>query len=616
MYSFAFIQAKKFFSRYDLGNALACILDARNEFPEDICMLELHAKILYAMKDFEKSEPLLRQYFLRDDSNISIIYRLVDILFVKQRYDEIINLLQNYRSMDDLDYKLQVQFADAYIANGQPEEAISHLEPLIVQHPDSAQYWHHLSIAYLAAHQFEKAKHSAFRCLEIEPRSSKALLVLADLYVIYRDQISDASNIKLLLCSQELNEKLCKTLIKVNKPDYLDIFCPTESMDSYNPNTLFSLSYKALENQMYEYFSHIVEVFFKKVPSANRTITKYGNEYFDKNDYDRAYACFLACHSVEPCNSYIVRCLGECLLKLGKIDQALKVVDDFKLCKHKSIYVEYLRARILCKQNNYIEALNSITLCLKEDASDYRYNSLAGNIYLHLKDLDLALEHTLFSLKQKTDNNFYAMNNLALISYRKGEVEKAEKYFKLALKANPNKRMTRNNLVRVQIELGNLEEAFNTSCENKNDQTPVSKTIFEILTAAIETDNMELAKRIVIGINQNQTSDSVFNRLNRIVSGEYSKENSLKHVEKHFWDDDIKSIHGVFSIDPQTLHTLIDNLDQYSFETLPVGIRKYRIPCKNAGYSGGKDGDQKTLNSITILTALNEDYIITAYPSD
>ena len=608
-------QAQKYFTLSILDKALKCIIEARKEYPGDDRMLELHAKICYAMKDYEKAEPLLHQCYQKDETNAPVITRYVTVLMNKKKYNDAINILRKYLSFDCKNQDLQAQLADAYVANGQPEDAAEFLERLAIQFPRSARNWYHLSKAYKDMQKYEEARVAAHHCIDINPTSKKALLLLADIYVKHGGDTSGAAKTFALLRSPEFNELLCKVLIRENRVEYLELFCCPKLTAAYTPSTVYSLSILSLEAEMFDYSEKIIEIYFQKVPSSNKTFMSYGADCLDRNDFQKALLCFKVCYFHDPNDSYLVRYIGECLLRLGETKKALEIINEFTRNNPGNLFIEFLRAKILCKNGTYDEALKQISKCLEKNEYDFRYNSFAGYIYYQLDLLDLALKHTLISLKQKQIGNFYALNNLALISYKRKDIGKAETYLRRAVSECPHKVTTRINLARVQIELGKLEEAYFTVRYDLSRQISCN-TVFAILSAAVENNDMDLAIKIVSNLPHEQISETDYSRLFRIVSGEFSKEGSYRHIEKHFWDDKIKFTHGVFLAEPMTVYNVLKDLSQFSYIGLPAGIRKYRIPYEGVGYKGGKDGNLHMLNFLTVLTALNEEYIITAYPSD
>lgn len=607
--------AQKYFSLSVLDKALTCIIDARKENPDDDKMLELHAKICYARKDYKEAEPLLRLCLQKDAANAAVMTRMIDILIDKQDYHDAISTSLQYLRRDCRNQDIQAQLADAYVANGQPEYAAAYLEPLTILFPKSSRNWYHLSKAYMGMQKYEEARLSAHHCLKINPTSKKALLLLADIYVMHSTETPGAPNTFALLCRPEFNELLCKVLIRENRIEYLELFCCPNLTAFYSASTIYSLSILSLEAEMFIYSEKIIEIFFQKELSANKTFTKYGADCFDRNDCQKALVCFMACYNHDPNNAYLVRYLGECLLRLGEIEKALTIIDEYKSKNQDNLFIEFLRAKILCKNGTYDEALQQISKCLRKNEYDFRYNSFAGYIYYQIGLMDLALKYTLISLNQKQNGNFYALNNLALISYKNRDINMAEKYLKKAVSECPYKITTRINLARVQIELGKLEDAYYTICYDLSHQISCN-TVFDILSAAVEGDDMDLARRIIGNLPHDQISETDYVRLFRIVSGEFSKEDSYRHIDKYFWDDKIKNSHGVFLAEPMTVYKVLKDLSQFPHINLPAGIRKYRIPYERVGYKGGKDGDMHVLNFLTVLTAINEEYIITAYPSD
>lgn len=94
-----------------------------------------------------------------------------------------------------------------------------------------------------------------------------------------------------------------------------------------------------------------------------------------------------------------------------------------------------------------------------------------------------------------------------------------------------------------------------------------------------------------------------------------SNYNVIFHIKKHCKNDLSKEKHGIFLITWDKVNELLCNLSQFPYEE-QYDYRYYHIPVPRAGYMGGKSGDGRILNYITVITWLNTENIITAYPSD
>ena len=221
----------------------------------------------------------------------------------------------------------------------------------------------------------------------------------------------------------------------------------------------------------------------------------------------------------------------------------------------------------------------------------------------------------MISFKAKSSENYNALDNLAQIHIKMNDLSRAEKYYEMAIKEYPDTTTLLIRFAQLKIRQGMLSAAYDIIRGHLNTQIAIN-TACDILSAAIEADNMKLTEKIVSELPRQLISDADFTRLHRIATGTYAHDDTNRHIEKHYFNDQIKEAHGVFTINPSILHDIIANLEMYTYKSLPVGVRKYVIPHPEAGYKGGLDGDFHTLNNITILTVLNNQYLITAYPSD
>jgi Flp pilus assembly protein TadD len=112
----------------------------------------------------------------------------------------------------------------------------------------------------------------------------------------------------------------------------------------------------------------------------------------------------------------------------------------------------YLLGRVCFDLGEYEELRQYFLAYLKQNPNDVRALEYSGHISMKLKKYKDAKEYYLSAIKLRLDSPT-VLNNLGVIYYNEGDLIKAEHFFKLSLKYNPDYREALLNLKNIQSQL-------------------------------------------------------------------------------------------------------------------------------------------------------------------
>jgi len=159
--------------------------------------------------------------------------------------------------------------------------------------------------------------------------------------------------------------------------------------------------------------------------NSNYAKMRLGDIYFSQNLYQKALERYLDI-DVYYYNAQIVNNIAQCLRSAGRIDEALKLTNDF-LLSNENPQIYFLSAVLYSEKEMYKEAEEQFLNAARLDPEDFAsYVHLAG-IYLTAGDLKKAKEN--LDKAYKLNSSYCAVDLLyAHIAYKKGKIYEARRY--------------------------------------------------------------------------------------------------------------------------------------------------------------------------------------------
>lgn len=162
---------------------------------------------------------------------------------------------------------------------------------------------------------------------------------------------------------------------------------------------------------------HILQKELELYPDYPFTLFNLGNEYFALRDYKKAIEYYARSYSKfdpdQGFSSKLVLKMANCLLYLGRYDDASKLIDDGLKFYPGFTDLEHLRALSYFWRHKYSHSIIHLNRCIEMGeapihlnmiigAGSYRSYLLLGEIYYELEDYDAAGEYYLKALKHNS----------------------------------------------------------------------------------------------------------------------------------------------------------------------------------------------------------------------
>ncbi|RMF39874.1 MAG: tetratricopeptide repeat protein [Planctomycetota bacterium] len=152
------------------------------QFPDSAAAYCVQANYHYMLSDTAEAEANWRRAAELDPTLDEGLYGVALVAFEDGRFDDAIELCLQLRTLSPGNPKVPLLLADAYLNNGQPEQAILVLQQHIAQERASVQALELLGRAHLNADEPEKAAAVFRKALEFAPQSKEILYGLGQAY--------------------------------------------------------------------------------------------------------------------------------------------------------------------------------------------------------------------------------------------------------------------------------------------------------------------------------------------------------------------------------------------------------------------------------------------------
>jgi len=159
--------------------------------------------------------------------------------------------------------------------------------------------------------------------------------------------------------------------------------------------------------------------------NSNYAKMRLGDIYFSQSLYQKALEYYLGI-DIYYYNAQIVNNIAQCLRNVGKIDEALKITNNF-LISNENPQIYFLSAVLYSEKKMYKEAEKQFLNAVRLEADNFTsYVYLAG-IYLVSGDLKKAKEN--LDKAYKLNSSYCATDLLyAQIAYKEGKIYESRRY--------------------------------------------------------------------------------------------------------------------------------------------------------------------------------------------
>ena len=278
--------------------------------------------------------------------------------------------LQSLIKEDPQDYRLRRQLAVLLMDCGYNEEALKHLLYLSKKFTDDEGIYYNLGIVYEKLKNFQSAKDSYLKAVELNPKYYDAVYNLGLVYTELREFDSAISCFNRIL-----------------------------SVDPEDSNTYFNLGLVYFKQKD---FINAIDNFQKTIDINDDDLYAHfylGNIFKELGDRESAKDKFEKVISISPDYSWAYYNLAVIYNEEGQKDLAIKNLYKTIEMNQYDIDAYMILARILMKDNNYTEAEEVIKQALSECEETGNLAYLAAMIYKKLGDTQSYISYLSSAIK-------------------------------------------------------------------------------------------------------------------------------------------------------------------------------------------------------------------------
>lgn len=371
-----------------------------------------------------------RSILKQDPQSIPAIDGLTKALIAEKRYSATIAELKNAPPNETL----QLNLADAYLKNGNADEALQLLNALVQQHPESSQVHNSLGLAYAQQKRFAEAAKEFEQALQLDPNNDSIRIscVKALTAVLQYDRAEPLSDDYLKKHPHDFEALYFNGIVKRGLGDYATAEKDFRQAVAINPNHAEARS------------------------NLGFVLARLGKQEEARTQLEKAL-------QLNPDSSEARFQLAAVLRALGQQDQAhetLKVLQQKKAASVKQdvATISASQASQDLQSGDAQKAVDLYRTSLVNDPNNARtYYDLA----LALDRLsDYAAERQALEKAQALDPKLApAYNQLGFLDLQAGHAKEAENQLKTAISLDPQYAQAQNNLGVLYGQLGQTEDA-------------------------------------------------------------------------------------------------------------------------------------------------------------
>lgn len=411
-------------------------------------------------------------------------------------YKQAVEMLYKALTLDNDNIEIFYQLGELYVLMHNPVKALGYLEKVLSKQPQHIECLKLVSRIHMENNEYNDALIFALKAFELEKKSEN-LMPLIKIYgelkmfdkleefseyknmtyeiaeILYKNGKIDEAENKLKTCEQTEAVKILLGKIyfdKNNLKKSREIFS-SFGKNSENPEIL---NYQGLFHLEDMDFTNAIKCFSKATHiNKNNPVYFYNlaNAYFFNGWMEEAQTAYSKAIYLAPDNMDYRYSLAYLYYEINNFDKCKKEVETILAAEKKHYRAKVLKALLLNRENNFMEAKNileenlqinnndnftlvslsktyvgldmfkkaeEILLTLTENhPENFDYISDLSDIYIKEKDFDKALEPALKLIKQNP-NYLYGYVLAAKASYLSGNLQNAKEYAQEAISLDMN----------------------------------------------------------------------------------------------------------------------------------------------------------------------------------
>jgi tetratricopeptide (TPR) repeat protein len=390
---------------------------------------KLHIESAETLKQLCKLMPTKAEYFFEQANQ----------LVYAKKYTEALQVYDVMEKRFGINEEIIRQKEQLYLILKRPEKAMAEVLKLIKAYPEEVRYKGILAELYYADGKPDKALELYNEILKAEPTNGFAHMGLAEYYRNSNDTL-----------------KMIKSLLEAFKDERIAI------QDKFN--VLFSILPLAENNAIMRlHVFNLAETLVKVHPDNADVFAILGELNYTEKKYKEAETNFKLSLEINPANLNVWRQL--CMLNEDQNDLRNLILNSEKALEFypNQIMFYYFAASAHVRQKGYEYAVEQAQLGLGLESPETELNillySILGDALHNLERHDESDEAYEKAIKMD-EKNVYLLNNYAYyLSLRKKDLEKAEKFSKKTILAEPNNASYLDTYGWILFQMDNYTEA-------------------------------------------------------------------------------------------------------------------------------------------------------------
>ena len=267
-------------------------------------------------------------------------------------------------------------------------------------------------------------------------------------------------------------------------------------------------------------------------PDDCLVISNCGNFYYNNANYDKALDYFLRVLGIDNKNAETYYKIAKCYIEKKQINDAVIYLEKAVfLNEEEPKYISEL-ARIYYKKNNIEKAAEAFEKLIELVPNDAWAYSNLGNIYLyHLDDLEKA--HKYYELAVETDPYYsWGLYNFACVKVLFNDFESAIKLYHRACELSPANELFQLALAHTYYRIGKVDKTIELF-ENilaKNENNPEVLFCLGKIYLCDKKSNIEAKRFFEISKLLDEDNPEVYYYLAKIAFFDFDKNNAIINI--------------------------------------------------------------------------------------
>ncbi len=400
------------------------------------------ANAYFEKQDYDKAKIQLKNAIKLDPKSIDAHQLLAKTNLKLENAQEAFSTLLRLEQLDSENLETKIQLASFYLLAKKRIEAEKRIEAVLAKDPNNIQALYlHAGVLAAKKEEIKNIKQVYEKIIELDPKQSKALLVLARIYQAQGESGKAEANIKKAVEVDPGNINLYKALFGfyISQKAFDSARNVLEDLirqkpNDFEPQIMLANFYSARQENI-----KAEAAFIKAVDLAPENVTPHmliARFYNSIGQPEKAEEFIKKALQIDPEHVGLKIAYADFYFIHKEVEKAKKLVDEVLAKRPDYIPAKMLKGKLLANEKKLDEAIVIFQSLVKEEPESPIYNFLLGSALLGKGKSKQALPYFSKTL-EKNPRHFKARLVVADLHYRKGDYFLAESEIRKALNVLP-----------------------------------------------------------------------------------------------------------------------------------------------------------------------------------